>query len=61
MDLTAMYLTVFILSMAIGAAVEHLVSGLFSVRDVGSAPIGLECRKSGKPTTRECKKCPQGA
>ena len=53
-----MYLTVFILSMAIGATVDYLISGLFSFRGAGSAPAGLECRKSGKPTTREFKNAP---
>ena len=53
-----MYLRVFILSMAIGATVDQLISGLFSFRDPGSAPAGLECRKSGKPTTLEFKNAP---
>jgi hypothetical protein len=53
-----MYLIVFVLSMALVATVDHLISGLFSFRDAGSAPVGLECRKSGKPTTREFKNAP---
>jgi hypothetical protein len=55
MYLTAMYFTVFILSMAIGAAIDHLISGLFCFRCAGSAPVGRGCRKSRRPTTRKSK------
>ena len=50
-----MYFTVFILSMAIGAAIDHLISGLFCFRCAGSAPVGRGCRKSRRPTTRKSK------
>jgi hypothetical protein len=55
MYLTAMYIIVFGMSMALGAALDHLISGLFCFRCAGSAPPVLACRKSGRPTTRKPK------
>jgi len=58
MYLTAMYLTVIVLSMALGATVDHLISGLYSCNGAGSAPVGFECRKTGRPIMRELKNAP---